>query len=58
VADSKGDLDNVYPPVSVRAQAWQTLAHGSTCNFRAIGLGTGTIVMILLLRRVIIRYGL
>jgi sulfate permease, SulP family len=43
---------------SVIEQTWTILAHGQPFNFYAIGLGTGTIVVVLLLRRLIIRYRL
>jgi len=43
---------------SVVMQTWQTLAHGWPFNFHAIGLGAGTIILVLLLRRVVNRYRL
>jgi SulP family sulfate permease len=43
---------------SVIAQTWATLAHGWPFNLYAMGLGTGTIVMVVLLRRLIEKYRL
>jgi sulfate permease, SulP family len=43
---------------SVIAQTWAILAHGRPFNFHAIGLGTGTILVVLLVRRLIDRYKL
>ena len=43
---------------SVIAQTWAILAHGPPLNFYAIGLGTGTILVVLVLRRLINRYRL
>ena len=43
---------------SVLRQTWETLAHGWPFNFYAIGLGTGTIAVVLLLRWLVNRYKL
>ena len=43
---------------SVIEQTWAILAHGQPFNFYAIGLGTGTILVVLLVRRLIDRYKL
>lgn len=43
---------------SVIEQTWTILAHGRPFNLHAIGLGTGTILVVLLLRRLINRYKL
>jgi sulfate permease, SulP family len=43
---------------SVIQQTWMILAHGWPFNFYAIGLGVGTMVVALLLRRLINRYQL
>ena len=43
---------------SVIEQTWAILAHGRAFNFHAIGLGTGTILVVLLVRRLIDRYKL
>jgi sulfate permease, SulP family len=43
---------------SVIAQTWAILAHGRPFNLYAIGLGTGTILVVLLVRRLIDRYKL
>jgi sulfate permease, SulP family len=43
---------------SVIQQTWAILAHGYPFNSYAIGLGTGTILLVLLLRRLINRYQL
>ena len=43
---------------SVLVQTWETLAHGWPFNFYAIGLGTGTILVVLLLRALINKYKL
>jgi SulP family sulfate permease len=43
---------------SVISQTWQILAHGWPFNVYAIGLGAGTIIIVLLLRRVIVRFAL
>jgi len=43
---------------SVIEQTWAILAHGRPFNSYAIGLGTGTILVVLLLRRLINRYRL
>jgi SulP family sulfate permease len=43
---------------SVIEQTWAILVHGRPFNTAAIGLGTATIVLVLLLRRVIVRFGL
>jgi len=43
---------------SVIVQTWAILAHGRSFNFYAIGLGTGTILVVLLLRRLINHYKL
>ena len=43
---------------SVIEQTWAILAHGRPFNFHAIGLGTGTILVVLLVRRLIDRYKL
>ena len=43
---------------SVITQTWETLAHGWPFNFYAIGLGTGTILVVLLLRRLINKFRL
>jgi SulP family sulfate permease len=43
---------------SVITQTWETLAYGWPFNFHTISLGTGTIVVVLLLRRLIDKYKL
>jgi sulfate permease, SulP family len=43
---------------SVIEQTWAILAHGQPYNFHAIGLGAGTILVVLLVRRLIDRYKL
>jgi SulP family sulfate permease len=43
---------------SVITQTWETLAYGWPFNFHSISLGTGTIVVVLVLRRLIDRYKL
>ncbi len=43
---------------SVLVQLWETLTKGGPFNPRAIGLGVGTIVLVLLLRKLISRYRL
>jgi SulP family sulfate permease len=43
---------------SVLVQLWETLTKGGAYNPHAIGLGVGTIVLVLLLRRVIVKYKL
>ena len=43
---------------SVLVQLWETLTKGGAFNLYAIGLGIGTIVLVLLLRRVINKYKL
>jgi len=43
---------------SVLVQLWETLTHGGPFNPRAIGLGVGTIVLVLLLRQLINRHKL
>jgi SulP family sulfate permease len=43
---------------SVPVQVWETLSQGWPYNFHAIGIGVGTIVLVLLLRRVVRRYKL
>jgi SulP family sulfate permease len=43
---------------SVIEQTWAILTHGWPFNFYAIGLGTGTILVVLLVRRLIDRYKL
>jgi SulP family sulfate permease len=43
---------------SVLEQTWAILAHGRPFNLYAIGLGTGTILVVLLVRRLIDRYRL
>jgi SulP family sulfate permease len=43
---------------SVIEQTWAILAHGRPYNFHAIGLGAGTILAVLLVRRLIDRYKL
>jgi len=43
---------------SVIEQTWAILAHGRPFNFYAIGLGTGTILVVFLLRRLINQYKL
>jgi len=43
---------------SVIEQTWTILAHGRPFNLHAIGLGAGTILVVLLLRRLINRYKL
>jgi len=43
---------------SVLVQLWETLNHGGPFNPRAIGLGVGTIVLVLLLRQLINRHKL
>jgi SulP family sulfate permease len=43
---------------SVVMQTWETLVHGWPYNIRAIGLGTGTVILVLLLRRLVNRYRL
>ena len=40
------------------AQLWETLARGGPFSFYAVGLGAGTILTVLILRRVINRYKL
>ena len=40
------------------AQLWETLTRGGPFNLHAVGLGAGTVVTVLLLRRVINRYRL
>jgi sulfate permease, SulP family len=39
-------------------RTWETLVHGWPFNFHAIGLGAGTIVVVLLLRQLISKYKL
>jgi SulP family sulfate permease len=41
---------------SVLTRTWETLVHGGPFNIRSIGLGLGTIVVVLLLRRLINRF--
>jgi sulfate permease, SulP family len=43
---------------SVIEQTWAIVAHGQPYNFYAIGLGAGTILVVLLVRRLIDRYKL
>jgi len=43
---------------SVITQTWDTLTHGWPFNFYAIGLGIGTIIVVLLLRQAINKYKL
>jgi SulP family sulfate permease len=43
---------------SVITQTWETLTHGWPFNFYAIGLGAGTILVVLLLRQLINKYKL
>jgi sulfate permease, SulP family len=43
---------------SVITQTWETLAHGWPFNFYAIGLGTATIIVVLLIRQAINKYKL
>jgi SulP family sulfate permease len=43
---------------SVLTQTWETLAHGWPFNLYAIGLGTATIIVVLLLRRFVDKYRL
>ncbi len=49
----KGPADS-----SVLARLWDTLAHSGAYNFVAVGLGLGTIALVLLLRRLVVRYKL
>ncbi len=43
---------------SVLTQTWETLTHGWPFNLYAIGLGAGTIIVVLLLRRLVDKYRL
>jgi SulP family sulfate permease len=43
---------------AVLIQLWETLAHGGPYNLYSIGLGVGTILAVLLLRQLIVRYRL
>lgn len=52
-AAKKGTADQ-----SVLLQLWETLNHGGPFNLYAVGLGTGTILVVLLLRRIIQKYDL